>query len=43
MEEFKLRHTEGIEGFERREAACADGPETSAGLPRLDSDTLSEW
>lgn len=42
LEEFKLRHTEGIQVFERGEAGCADGPGTPAGCPELDSDTLSK-
>ena len=34
--------TEGLEGFERGVAGCADGPGTPAGRPGLDSDTLSK-
>ena len=39
---FKLRHNEGVEGFERGDAGCADGSGTPAGRPGLDSDTLSK-
>lgn len=40
LEEFKLRHTEGIQGFERGEARRGPGP--PAGGPGLNSDTLAE-
>lgn len=42
LEEFKLRHTEGIEVCERGEAGRHDGPGPPAGYPGLNSDTLAK-